>query len=279
MLISKIHDDHILPPMILGPLPLEPSPAFIKLCESKNESVAPVKQKVIEFPKFTTNDVVNRNDSKLRHILRKFNQDRPFVYHEDAVRFTSREKLAKHIDSCFARKEIERKALISGEMSHRQWYCSISQWVSDFNALEIKTKATNNITEEERNQSNSQAQQILPLPFDENFMRCPVSKESFERIFDDDEGEWMYKNAAKVLVSEAADPSIYKLGQPTIEPTIRYLIVHKQLVLDDWLNSGRASSLQGAKERYEAMGNSNDIFIKTLEKAADDEDVFVMLII
>jgi len=281
MLISKIHDQPILPPMILGPLPLEPSPAFIKLCESsRKDIIAPIKQKVIEFPKFTSNDVLARNENKLRLLLKKFNQDYPFVYHEDAVRFSSREKLAKHMDSCIARKEIERKALISGEMNHRQWYCNVSQWVSDFNALETKSNLIKSNTSEIVTKNNLLSQQNVPLPFDENFMRCPVSKESFERIFDDDEGEWMYKNAAKILVSEAADASVYKLGQPTIEPSIRYLIVHRQLVLDDWINCGRASSIQGAKERYEAMGASDDTFIKTLEKAAaDDEDVFVMLII
>jgi len=270
-LISKVHEHPPLPPMILGHLPLEPSAAFIALCDSsKKETVTP---KVIEFPKFTTNDVISRNDKNLRLILKKFNQDRPFVHREDAVRFSSREKLAKHMDSYLARKEIERKS--ANELSYRQYYCTLLQWVSDFNALETNSNLKTNPAA--LLQKSMKLEESIPLPFDENFMRCPVSKESFERTFEKNEGEWMYKNASKVLVSEDADANIYKLGQSTSEPSIRYLIVHNELVLKDWLNCGRATTLKDAKERYEAIGAGDDIFIKSLEKAADGEVVYVML--
>jgi hypothetical protein len=36
------------------------------------------------------------------------------------------------------------------------------------------------------------------VPADEHFPRCPVSKEMFETFFDEDEGEMMFRNAAKV---------------------------------------------------------------------------------
>ena len=36
------------------------------------------------------------------------------------------------------------------------------------------------------------------MPADENFVRCPVTKEGFETPWDDRQGEFVYKNAAKV---------------------------------------------------------------------------------
>ncbi len=43
------------------------------------------------------------------------------------------------------------------------------------------------------------------VPADEHFPRCPVSKEMFETFFDEDEGEMMFRNAAKVMNSHLFD--------------------------------------------------------------------------
>lgn len=124
------------------------------------------------------------------------------------------------------------------------------------------------------------------VPADENFPRCPMSKEVFSQKWDVDEGELMYKNAAKVLCTAAADATVYRLGKPTVPAAsagIRYVIVHKELVLDDWRRAGRAASLKETKERYEAVtsGPSKAAYIAALEEAAgdsvDDSKVFVML--
>jgi hypothetical protein len=118
------------------------------------------------------------------------------------------------------------------------------------------------------------------VPADENFNRCPVSKEVFEMVWDDEEGAYMFRNAVRVLVTEAADPVLYKLGQPTAQPDVNYLIVHKPLVMDGWLQAGRAETLKGAILRYEAMGKAEEV-IEALTVAAgddeDEEDVFVIL--
>ena len=68
------------------------------------------------------------------------------------------------------------------------------------------------------------------VPADENFTRCPVSKEAFETVWDDEEGAFMYRNAVKVLVTDAADKDLFKLALPTDQTGMGYLIVHKPLV-------------------------------------------------
>ena len=68
------------------------------------------------------------------------------------------------------------------------------------------------------------------VPADENFTRCPVSKEAFETVWDDEEGAFMYRNAVKVLVTDAADKELFKMALPTEQTGMGYLIVHKPLV-------------------------------------------------
>jgi hypothetical protein len=124
--------------------------------------------------------------------------------------------------------------------------------------------------------------EIFVVPADEFFTRCPVSKEVFETVWDDEEGEFMYRNAVKVLVTEAADPSLYAQGQNTNDPTVHYVIVHKLLVLDGWLQAGRADTLARAKLRYsQSQQESNIEKSNALSRASgddeDEDDIFVML--
>lgn len=104
----------------------------------------------------------------------------------------------------------------------------------------------------------------------------------------------MYRNAAKLLVTESADAVLFKLGRATDSKNtregdvVRYLIVHKLLVLDNWLQSGKATSLSEALQRYQAAGTKVPAAIEAANrlKAAvtaagdeeeDEEDVFVVL--
>lgn len=131
------------------------------------------------------------------------------------------------------------------------------------------------------------------VPADEHFTRCPISREVFEAFFDEEEGEFMYRNAAKLLVTESADAGLFKLGRATENKNshegdiVRYLIVHKLLVLDNWLQSGKATSLSEALQRYQAAGTKVPAAIEAANrlKAAvaaagdeeDEDDVFVVL--
>jgi hypothetical protein len=117
------------------------------------------------------------------------------------------------------------------------------------------------------------------VPADENFVRCPISKEAFEKFWDDKEGEYMYRNAVKLLVTPAADERVYNLGKQTLAPSVKYLIVRKPLVMDSWIASGAATALPSAIQRYRDAGK-DEMFISNLIKAAEDEedeDIFVLL--
>ena len=110
---------------------------------------------------------------------------------------------------------------------------------------------------------------VYVVPFDEQFTRCPVSKEQFETFWDDEEGGLMFRNAVKVLVTEAADANVFQLGKPTTVDEVHYCVVHKLLVMDGWVNSGKAvrlSSLSTEKQvLVDAAGDE------------DEDDIFVVV--
>ena len=66
----------------------------------------------------------------------------------------------------------------------------------------------------------------------------------------------------------------------TEHPAVRYLIVNKGLVLDSWLNNGKAASYSDAIQRYQAMGAEHSEKVTGLQTALgqeDEDNCFVML--
>ena len=157
----------------------------------------------------------------------------------------------------------------------RGWYPAASLWLQceDHEEEEDVKPATTG--------SSIPAVEEYIVPADENFLRCPITREAFERVFDDEEGQYLYRNAVKVLVTEKADKSIFELGVDTPSAGVRYLIVNKPFIVDGWISDGRAATLNETKERYSAMGRDSTS-IQRLEAALsggddDRDDVFVML--
>lgn len=145
---------------------------------------------------------------------------------------------------------------MSQKRSFRKWYCKATDWISDFNALDNKEGDDNKLDSNSININQSEVEEFI-VPADELFTRCPISKEVFDTVWDEDEGEFMYRNAIKILVTDntSSNKSIFKLSKPIGQLGIHigYLIVHKLLVLDDWLKTGKAVSLKNALIKYETI--------------------------
>ena len=197
---------------------------------------------------------------------------------QDGVRFKTLSELVKHTDACLTKKDVQRKRDLSGEKVYRNWYSTAAQWVSDYNSLGVVAEPADKTGKGATGQTQ-QSDEVFIVPADEHFTRCPVSKEVFETLWDADEGELMFRNAAKVLVTQSADPILFAISAKTAEPSIGYTIVHKLLVLDAWLEQGRADTLLKTKTRYEELGR-RDLAAALLRAAGTDEseeDVFVLL--
>jgi hypothetical protein len=86
---------------------------------------------------------------------------------------------------------------------------------------------------------------------------------------------------AEAHKSTQGERSLFDLGKETEDPAVKYLIVHKLLVLDSWLNLGQAVTLQDAITRYEQLSAGGAEMVESLRRAAgndeSEEDVFVLL--
>ena len=240
-------------------------------------------------------------------MIRALYSDKPHQFHEDGLRFSTLGELKQHTDRFMERKKLLQKKKDVRE--YREWYCTANQWVTDFNALRgdlasVSLSGSGTDAGQTTGGSSSgkassgsggggggttgiEQEEEYVLAADEHFTRCPVSREVFECIWDDEEGEMIYRHAAKVLVTEAADPALFQLAQPIAWETattnqVRYLIVHKVLVLDQWISSGRAVPLLDAVMRYKSMpGPTGVAKAEQLQNAIgeedDEDDVFVLL--
>ena len=183
-------------------------------------------------------------------------------------------------------------------MQHREWYCTQPQWVSNFGTLavdngdgmgkssEVSDGNFNTVGGKDTGvQSGALAEEMI-VPADEHFTRCPVSNEAFIPEWDDEEGDYMYKNAVKVLVSAASDEALYEHSQPTSSSHLRYAIVHQLLVMDGWLFNGKAITVKDASERLRKCRPDADeksclavekVLLSAMEEEDDEEDVFLLL--
>jgi hypothetical protein len=222
--------------------------------------------------------------------LRGLYAERPFRWPEDGVRFKSQLQLNAYIDVYAEKRRAALRVEQSGVIARREWYCSLRAWISSTKSGASDADAdggtgggavAGGIGANGKASAHDTGKEFI-VPADEHFTRCPVSKETFETLWNDEEGEFMYKHAARVLVTPAADAAVFKMGQPTNQAGVRYIIAHKRLVVDEWLDVGKAATLGDAIKRYEAMGSgSAKASVQALKLAAgegeDEEGVFVML--
>jgi len=299
-----------LPGILLGPLPLEPSKQYAAGAEayavrsrgvaeaSRTSSLALARRRVA-VPKFDVNALSLNKDFALRALY----MERRYQFQDDGLRFRLQSELESYLDASAQRKLKIKTIVATGVMQSRQWFASVSDWCEEHDSLVSEQDksihaALQACTAGDRTkrgmavQANTEAEDTWTyvVPADEMFVRCPVSKNLFQQRWDDDEGEMLYANAAKVFVTAGADENIFKLGQPARAdlPCVRYLIVDKTMVLNPWLENGKASCVRDAVERYESMVQGREAgaispytqYLAALREAAADEDeehTFTML--
>jgi hypothetical protein len=262
-----------LPAILFGPLPLAPSPNFVAFMQAA--AAAPSSRRRKAAFKISAGEL-GRNPAEA---LRPLYAERPFRF-EDGVRFRSQLELNGYIDAVAEKRRAALRAEQHGAISRRDWYQGSSSWVSNLGSAQRENDSGDGSASGKAGSSAADDREFI-VPADEHFTRCPVSKEVFETTWNEDEGEFMYRHAARVLVTAASDSAVFKLGRATSEPDVRYVIAHKLLVVNEWVSSGRATSLTEAARRYEAMRRPTAARdVEQLRRAAGgeaDDYVFVML--
>lgn len=234
-------------------------------------------------------------DIKVRGV-RALYDDQPHQSREDGLRFKKQADLWQHTESLIEKKKLLKKKSDKKEPQYREWNCSLDQWITNFNTLTLKGgevvgPAVGALDGAKVNAQVADTVEEFVLPADENFLRCPISNEVFQQGWDYEEGEYLFHNAVKVFVTtECTDQNILRVARPVqvssedgsshIEiPGLKYFIVHKLLVMDRWLQEGKASTLSQLLQHLDQHQKRSDL-ADILLRAADGEDegdIFVIL--
>ena len=299
------HDkqNNSLPSLLFGPLPLQPSKYYTqglsKFKEDEEAEMAKLQpQRAVikrEVPPFKVQDLA----LPAMYALRALYVDQSFAFGEEGMRFHTQQRLDDFFNLYAMKNKIELQVSNAQVMIRRTWFNNEKEWVeedcktsrqkkldhkadlvaaaNDDGYLPGMTSGSPRGKEGEAKETNADTgkeedEQDWMVIADDFFPRCPVSKEVFATEFDADEGEILYKQAVKVFVTALADVNIFKMGQETSHPGVKYVIVHKALVLDSWIESGKVATLKDTIQRYNAMGSAYQETVTALQTAGAEEE-------
>ncbi|CAM9712763.1 unnamed protein product [Ectocarpus fasciculatus] len=145
-------------------------------------------------------------------VRRLYGEGFPFWCKQDGTRFAKQAQLDAHMDLLFRRKHARREQ--KGAAASREWYCTDEEWMTDFGRLappagsgagegEGEGEAGGSGDGEEDGGAGEDADpdgSKSCVPADERFSKCRICGDRFLMFYDNDEEEWMYRNACYVTV-------------------------------------------------------------------------------
>jgi len=146
----------------------------------------------VDTNKFTTEGLKERNDTVIALL---YDAGLPFVSSSDGRRFATQIELSNHLDDLFRRRKLEQTMERTEE---RGWYCTDGTWTGR------ETATTRAAGEDATSASKANADEPTPetstVFADESRDRCVVCGINFEMFFDQDEGEYKYRNCKEINV-------------------------------------------------------------------------------
>ncbi len=168
----------------------------------------------VDPSKFTTEGLKEKNNAV---IARLYEGGLPFVCSSDGRRFATQVELSNHLDELFKRAQLEKSMERNEE---RGWYSSDDEWSRRKSGVEgaggmngeVDADIYMDVDEDmlassaDHNDNNKDPQTIM-VTADESRDRCAICGINFAMHFDQEEGEWKYKNCreVKVLNDDAAE--------------------------------------------------------------------------
>ena len=151
----------------------------------------PVKD-VFGVPQFIQH-VNRRNENIVQKLYGKF----PYFCKTSGARLATEAEYNAHLDWVF-KKKAEAKNSTTGDdkkIKSRSWYLNHEEWLS----LRGNAVSDNDVggTLSLVNQMLSKKMQNAKVVADDNFKVCPISKEKFELVYDEEIDEWIYKDAVQ----------------------------------------------------------------------------------
>mmetsp|Transcript_39243 Transcript_39243/g.118021 ORF Transcript_39243/g.118021 Transcript_39243/m.118021 type:complete len:504 (+) Transcript_39243:466-1977(+) len=155
----------------------------------------------IDKTMFTNEGIKEKNDTV---IARLFGAGLPFKSASDGRRFATQIALSHHLDELFRKSQIEKTMETTEE---RGWYISELRWTGKDESPGASADADATGTAGEAEAEEEVSPEKSTVPADETRDRCIICGINFNMFFDQDEGDWKYKNCReiKVMNDEAAE--------------------------------------------------------------------------
>jgi pre-mRNA cleavage complex 2 protein Pcf11 len=165
---------------------------------------------LVKKENFTNEGIRKHNDAVIAQL---YEVGLPFVCSADGRRFASQLELSKHLDGLFRKSQLEKKSMIN-TTEERGWYIVESVWVqlgrSDVDAAtlvstekQMLSDPTGTATTADASTSNENNRAILSTVIaDESRDRCLLCGINFAMYFDQEDGEWKYKNCIERSVEQ-----------------------------------------------------------------------------
>ena len=162
---------------------------------------------LVKKENFTNEGIRKHNDAVIAQL---YEVGLPFVCSADGRRFASQLELSKHLDNLFRTSQLEKKmASTTGE---RGWYIVESAWTLGRSGTDASVPTTAilldagagaNASASEENRST-----LSTVIADETRDRCLICGINFAMYFDQEDGEWKYKNCIEKSVEHDDGPTI-----------------------------------------------------------------------
>ncbi|EJK50067.1 hypothetical protein THAOC_31007 [Thalassiosira oceanica] len=161
-------------------------------CEARSDKRR--RYSIVKPEDFTNDGIKKRNDAVIAQL---YEVGLPFVCSADGRRFGTQLELSKHLDALFKKSQIEKTMEKTEE---RAWYRKESLWITGSDESTHAMDELNAGASSIDNPVDVVDASSYSVIADETRDRCPVCGVNFDMFFDDDDGEWRYKNCVEKAV-------------------------------------------------------------------------------
>lgn len=161
--------------------------------ESSANSHRKRRYSLVKKEKFTTEGIKEHNDAV---IARLYEVGLPFVCSADGRRFATQIELSNHLDALFRKNKLEKTMETTEE---RGWYVEEKNWEGgatvDITMSNVEDEAEVDPAMEDADDDIAAASNTVVA--DETRDRCILCGINFAMFFDQDDGEWKYRNCVE----------------------------------------------------------------------------------
>mmetsp|Transcript_31695 Transcript_31695/g.66650 ORF Transcript_31695/g.66650 Transcript_31695/m.66650 type:complete len:546 (-) Transcript_31695:423-2060(-) len=156
---------------------------------------------LVKSENFTNEGIKKRNDAVIAQL---YEVGLPFICSADGRRFATQLELSKHLDALFRKSQLEKTMEKTEE---RGWFAEESVWILGRGDTEATMATDDKSSDALQAAADTVPAEDVPTALttvvaDETRDRCILCGINFAMFFDQDDGEWKYKNCTEKNVEQ-----------------------------------------------------------------------------